>query len=75
MEYADDQSNFIKSLFQPIKINNVHIYEKKGDKIATIDISKLDRGRVIGHLGERIKIAKKLAMRHYGISNINIRST
>jgi len=75
IEYSDNQSNFIKSLFQPIKINRVQINETKDDKIATINISKLDRGKVIGHLGERIKIAKKLAKRHYNISDINIRTT
>ena len=75
MEYSDNQSNFIKSLFQPIKVNRVQITETKDDKIATIDVSKLDRSKVIGHLGERIKMAKKLAKRHHNISNINIRTT
>jgi len=40
---------------------------------ADIEVKRYDRKKVIGHNGVRIKIAKKLAKRHYGIGNINVK--
>lgn len=72
MEFSDNLPNFIKNLFQPINIKEVRIQTINNEKTAIIGVSRNDRGKVIGYDGVRIKIAKKLAKRHYGIDDIKI---
>lgn len=72
MEFSNEITNFIKNLFQPINIKHVRIQTIDNEKTAIIGVSKNDRKKVIGHEGDRIKIAKKLAKRHYGINDIKI---
>lgn len=75
MEFSDDLNEFIKNLFQPIKIKQVRIHDTGNEKIVLIDVNKWDRKKVIGHNGNRIKIAKKLAERHFAINDIKIKAT
>ena len=72
MEFSDNTENFIKNLFHPTRIKKVRINGGDNDKIVDIEVNKPDRKKVIGHNGVRIKIAKKLAKRHYNIGNINV---
>jgi len=37
-----------------------------------IDVSRKDRGKMIGPGGERIKLAKEFARRHHGVTNIKL---
>lgn len=74
MEFSDDLNEFIKNLVHPIKIKQVRIHDIDNKKIV-IEINKRDRKMVIGHNGNRIKIAKKLVDRHFGMNDIQIRTT
>lgn len=73
MEFSDHLPNFIKNLFQPIDIKQVRFQNINNEKTAIIEVNRNDRRRVIGHEGSRIKIAKKLAKRHYGVDDIKIK--
>jgi len=74
VESFPEVKKFISNLFQPFKVRNMRILEEDGEKIAIIEVNKKDRKKVIGSDGVRIKIAKKLAERHFGISNIKVRA-
>ena len=73
MEFSENMEKFIKNLFHPVNVKNVKIKGEKNEKMADIEVKKQDRKKVIGPNGVRIKIAKKLAKRHYGIDNINVK--
>jgi len=73
MEFSDSLNEFIRNLFRPIKTKQIRVYKLNNEKIADININKRDRKKAIGQEGVRIKIAKELSKRHYGIDNINIK--
>lgn len=76
MEFFSEDDKFIKNLFQPVEVRNVRVYEdsrEDKEKIAVLEVSKRERSRVIGSNGVRIKIARKLAKRHFGINDIKVR--
>ncbi len=74
MESFPDINNFISNLFQPLKVRNSRILNDEGGKVAIVEINKRDRSKVIGPDGVRIKIAKKLADRHFGVNDIKIKT-
>ncbi|HDI73187.1 MAG: NusA-like transcription termination signal-binding factor [Candidatus Altiarchaeales archaeon] len=74
-EFSDDLNEFVKNLFQPIKIKHIRIHDTDNEKIVILEINKRDRKMVIGHNGNRIKIAKKLVKRHFAIDDIKIKTT
>jgi N utilization substance protein A len=74
MEFFKDATEFIKNLFHPVKVRNIHAYGANNNgKIAVIEISKRDRSKTIGSGGVRIKIARKFAKRHFGIKDIKVK--
>lgn len=73
MEFFENEEKFIGKLFQPIKVKNVMIYEAKNEKVGMIEVKKKDNSKVVGKEGKRIRIAKKIAQRHFGINNIKIK--
>lgn len=74
-EFSKDENTFIRNLFHPVPVKQVRISNLENGKVATIEINKKDRRRVIGPKGMRIKIAKELVKRHFDIDNINIKTT
>jgi len=74
MEYSDNVNEFIRNLFQPVRIRQLRLNESRNEKIVLLEISKRDRKRVIGHGGNRIRIARELSQRHFGIDDIKINS-
>lgn len=72
VEFSDNVNDFIKNLFQPVNIRQIHVQNTSQDKTVVIEVNRQDRRKVIGPNGSRIKIAKKLAQRHYMIDNISV---
>lgn len=72
-EFFENEDKFIKKLFQPIDVKNATIYDVKNEKVGIIEVTKRDNSKVIGQGGKRIKIARTLAQRHFGINNIKIK--
>ncbi len=74
MEFSDDATEFVRNLFQPIKVRQVRIHISKSNKVAIVEVNRDDRGRIIGHNGHKIKIARSLASRHHNITDIKIKT-
>ena len=72
MEFSENMTEFVKNLFQPVKIRQVRIRDTNQEKVVVVEVNKRDRKKVIGHDGKRIKIAKKLASRQYNVDDIVI---
>ena len=73
-EFSDDLTEFIKNIFSPTRIRQIRVSNSENDKIVTLEVSKKDTKKVIGHNGNRIKMAKKLVERHFSIDDIKIKS-
>lgn len=73
MEGADQVDEFIRNMFSPTKIRNVRM-SPGPEKVLTLEVSRKDASRVIGQNGGRIKIAKKLAERHFDVDDIKVKS-
>jgi N utilization substance protein A len=77
MESSDDLSEFVMNMFHPAKIRSVKVQDETppaGGKIVTIEVPKKDMRRVIGQNGSKIKTAKKLVERHFGVGDIKVKS-
>ena len=74
VEYNPDKVQFIRNCFLPIQIQTVTFEpgEEEGTEIATIDVRSEDRGLTIGKEGRNIIKAKKLALRHFNIVNVEL---
>ena len=73
-EFSDDLSEFIKNIIQPTRKRQKRVGTIENEKVVTLEVSKKDTKKVIGHNGNRIKMAKKLAERHFSIDDIKIKS-
>lgn len=65
VEYSNSMEKFIANLFSSVPIKDIKVREEGGTRSATIYVDPKDRGNAIGRSGERIKLAKKLLMRHF----------
>ena len=74
MEFSDDATEFVRNLFQPIKVRRIKIHSADNEKVAIVEVNRNDRKKVIGHGGHKIKIAKSLANRHHNINDIKIKT-
>ena len=72
VESDEDRKNFIKNLFDPVKIHNIQFKDNGSGRNVVIEILKQDRRKVIGPEGTRIKIARALAKRHHMIDDISV---
>jgi N utilization substance protein A len=72
IEYSDDPTEFLKNTFAPANIKNIDVVEQDGKRVAIMTVEKQERGIAIGTKGKKIRNAKKLAHRYYGIHDIVI---
>jgi len=75
VQYTPEATKFIQNLFYPVFVKNVKISDGTNGKIAIVEVRRKDYKKAIGNNGRRIKIAKILAYRNLGISDILIRTT
>ncbi|VVB98217.1 KH domain protein [uncultured archaeon] len=73
--FADsaDLEEFVRNLFNNIKILNIEIREAMGEKAVFLMVPEQDRGLAIGKEGMRIKIAKQLLKKKFN-STISIKT-
>jgi N utilization substance protein A len=74
MEYAEDYQQFVRNVFHPVDIQEVRLSSSSKGKNVVIKIRKKDRKNVIGAGGERIKLARKLLDRHFGLKDVILES-
>jgi len=72
IEYSEDLTEFLKNIFAPAKVKSIDVVEQDGKKVAIITVEKQEKGIAIGAKGKKIKNAKKLVNRYYGIHDIVI---
>ena len=72
IESDENQREFIKKLFEPAEISNIQFKENGDGKNVIIEVRKIDKRKVIGDEGRRIKIAKQLAKRHCMVDDISV---
>ena len=67
VEYSDDVKRFIENIFFPTKLEA----NREGDE-AIINVDGKNKKFIIGKGGNKIKLARQLLDRHFGIKNIRI---
>ena len=67
IEYSEDATQFVGNIFFPTKVN----VSKVGDKIL-LKVNDSDRKYIIGKGGKKIKLARELLKRHFGIDNLKL---
>ncbi len=70
VEFAPDPVQFIKNIFSPANVKNVNIVDRNGSKVAYVMIDPKDRGALGRRLDSKLRLARLLASRHFGISNV-----
>ncbi|MEM3422004.1 MAG: NusA-like transcription termination signal-binding factor [Candidatus Hadarchaeum sp.] len=70
IEYSEDPVEFLKNALLPARVQSVKIVEKGEKKVALVSVELQDKGLAVGRGGKKIQIAKKLAERHHGISDV-----
>jgi N utilization substance protein A len=67
VEHADDPERFVRNIFSAVEIKNLKIDETGGGRIAVVTVDPRDRGTAIGRNGERVKMARMLMQRYFGM--------
>lgn len=75
VEYNTDKVQFIRNCFLPVQVQTVEfeIDEETKSEIAYIAVAPEDRGLAIGKEGRNIIKAKKLALRQFDITNVELK--
>jgi len=67
IEYSDDLQRFVENIFFPTKLKA----ERKADEVI-VGIESKNKKFIIGKGGSKIKLARQLLDRHFGIKNIKV---
>lgn len=67
IEYSDDLQRFVENIFFPTKLKA----ERKDDEVI-VGIESKNKKFIIGKGGSKIKLARQLLDRHFGIKNIKV---
>jgi N utilization substance protein A len=72
IEHSDDPVEFLRNIFAPAKIKSIDFVEQEGKKVAIVAVEREERGLAIGTKGKKIRCAKRLAHRYYGVQDVVI---
>lgn len=68
VEYSPELGEFVKNLFKPVEVLGV---DKDGSEVA-VKVENAKRGLAIGRGGEKIKRAKALLKKYFGVSDVKL---
>ena len=72
VEYSDDPTQFVKSVFHPYEPESVEI-EQRGNLLhATVKVNPLLKAKAIGKAGRNLKIARDMINRHHNIQSVSV---
>ncbi len=71
--YSEDLETMIKNLFPGVKILDINISERGGQKVVVLKVAEEDKGRAIGREGRNIKRARLVLRKLFNVSNVIIR--
>jgi N utilization substance protein A len=67
VEYADNPERFVRNIFSAVEIKNLKIDETGVSKVIQVVVDPRDRGTAIGRNGEKVKMARMLMQRYFGM--------
>jgi len=67
VEHAEDPERFVRNIFSAVEIKNLKIDENPGGKVVYVTVDPRDRGTAIGRNGDRVKMARMLMQRYFGM--------
>lgn len=70
VEYGDSPERMIRKIFFPVEVKEAYITEKNGKKTLYVRVDGREKKRVMGGGGFKIRIARTLLQRHFGIENV-----
>ena len=73
IEYSDSPDEFMRNIFHPAEIRGIVIGKSPEGNVATIEVKRSERSKVIGQEGMKIKLAKKIVKRHCDIDDISVK--
>ena len=71
VEHADTPDDFVANALAPAAVYNVTL-SGDDDTVAYAEVDSEDRGVAIGKDGRRIDLARRLAARHFGITDVEL---
>ncbi len=71
-EYSDDVAQFLKNLFYPVEVKSVELVESGGRKTVQVAVDAKNKGLAIGKAGAKIRKARFLAKRYFGVDDVKI---
>ncbi|MGC8851291.1 MAG: NusA-like transcription termination signal-binding factor [Candidatus Micrarchaeia archaeon] len=72
VEDSDTMNGFLANVFAPVPLKAVNLVESEGRKIAVVAVEAKNKGLAIGRGGDKIKRARILAKRKFGIDEVKI---
>lgn len=69
--YSDDIEDFVENLV-PTDINSVEVANGADEKVATINVDRNNRSRVVGRNGRNIKIIKRFLKREFDVDDVRV---
>lgn len=70
VEDADTPEGFVANALAPAAVYGVDIEEDEDGRVAVVEVDAADKGVAIGSDGRNIRMARRLAGRHYDIDDI-----
>ncbi|MFH1404359.1 MAG: NusA-like transcription termination signal-binding factor [Candidatus Altiarchaeota archaeon] len=74
IEYSEKPEDFIKNMFHQANVKKVSLNGGNDERKAVIEVSRADRTKIIGPEGRKIRMAKKLAKRHFDIVDVSVKT-
>jgi|TARA_B100001971_G_C18206196_1_gene547761 N utilization substance protein A len=72
IEYSKNPREFIKNVFHPLRVTDVHINEGGDKKVAKVGIDERDKISLFSRGNHNLSMAKLLSMRYHNISELTI---
>ena len=67
VEYAENPERFVRNIFSAVEIKNLKIDESGVSRMVRVTVDSRDRGTAIGRNGEKVKMARMLMQRYFGM--------
>ena len=67
VEYAEEPERFVRNIFSAVEIKNLKIDESGKSRMVQLTVDPRDRGTAIGRNGEKVKMARMLMQRYFGM--------
>lgn len=72
VEEASELQGFLANVFAPAQIRETRVSDVQGRRVATVVVDPKNKGLAIGRGGERVRKARLLAKRHFGMDDVKI---